>query len=111
VTVVFELRGDQFVWKESRTQADDRVENRERVFEFDGVERSAEKKGPGLTYFSKRLDDRTVVDTFKREGVVIGSTTRTISADGKTHTVATKMESGNKRLEYKEIFKRIDTHQ
>ena len=46
---------------------------------------------PGQTSVSmKRIDDRTIEETDKRNGKVIGSSKLTVSADGKTMTVAWK---------------------
>jgi hypothetical protein len=46
---------------------------------------------PGQTSVSmKRIDDRTIDETDKRDGKIIGTSRLTVSADGRTMTVVWK---------------------
>jgi hypothetical protein len=74
----------------SGVAADGSPISQQSTFKYDGKD-YAFKGSPDFDSLSlKRVDANTVKATLKRGGEVVGTTTRTISADGKVLTLATK---------------------
>jgi hypothetical protein len=64
--------------------------SQETTFKYDGKD-YAFKNAPNFDTLSlKQVDAHTVKSTQKRDGKVVGMTTRTVSADGKVLTLASK---------------------
>ena len=81
--------GVTVTWK--RVGADGKESNVTSSFKYDGKDYKATGTPDFDALSATRVDANTVQSTQKRMGKAVGSTTRSVSADGKTLTLVTKL--------------------
>jgi hypothetical protein len=89
-TRIYTHGADGTTLKVSGVNADGSPLSQQSTFKYDGND-YAFKGGPTFDKISlKQIDAHTITSTQKMNGKVVGTTTRTTSADGKSLTLATK---------------------
>jgi len=77
----------------TRVAADDKESTVKTTFKYDGKDYPVTGSPEFDSLSAKRIDAHTIESKQKRMGKDVGTTTRTVSADGKTLTLASKLKT------------------
>jgi hypothetical protein len=103
-TVVYEAAGDQVKVTVDGTDKDGKAAHNEWTGKFDGKDYPVTGDSTSDMRSYKKVDDRTLELTVKKDGKVTASGKIAVSADGKTRTVTLSGESEGKKVKNTSVY-------